>query len=84
MKKDDQIFVVESEKLKNPSEQTYKMLKYSRLIITDSSVGLVEMVKKLQQRVTDNPDAFTNRAWDECFPQRFIVMRNEAAFIKLK
>ena len=48
LKKDDQIFVIESEKLKNPSEQTYKMLKYSRLIITDSSVGLVDMIKKLQ------------------------------------
>lgn len=60
------------------------MLKYSRLVITDSSIGLLEVIKKLEQRVKDNPNAFVDHLWDECFPQRFLVMRNKTAFAKLK
>ena len=60
------------------------MLKYSRIVITDSSVGLHEVIQNLEKRVLDNPNAFIDHLWDECFPQRFLVMRNKTAFAKLK
>ena len=60
------------------------MLKDSRLIITNSSEGLAEVVEKMQQRVNENESMFTNRSWDECFPQRYLVVRNYAVFMKLK
>ena len=60
------------------------MLKYSRVVITDSSIGLLEVIQKLEKRVQENPNAFVDHLWDECFPQRFLVMRNKTAFSKLK
>ena len=83
-KLDDQILLIEAERLKRPSVETLKMLQNSRIVITDSSDGLPEVVKNLETTVNDHTDIYANRTWDECFPQRVMVMQNLAAFLKLK
>ena len=84
VKVDDPIWIVEGVKLREMSTDTRKNLKNTRIVITDSSSGLTEVIRGLQQYVKDHPNEFINRTWDECFPQRFIVMRNINAFQSLK
>ena len=60
------------------------MLKNSRIVITDSSSGLTEIIRGLQQHVKDHPQDYLNRSWDECFPMRFLVMKNTHSFHSLK
>ena len=81
---DDSIWIVENAKLCEMSTDTILNMKNSRVVITDSSSGLKEVIRGLQKHVLDHPNDYINRTWDECFPQRFIVMKNFYAFQSLK
>ena len=67
-KEEDQILIIEAKKLSNLSTKTLEMLQNSRIVITDSSSGLVDTIKSLEKLVKDHPKAYENRSWDECFP----------------
>ena len=83
-REDDQILVIEASQLRSLSAMTLWKLKNSRIVITDSSSDMTNIIKSLQQHVKDNPNDYINRTWDECFPQRFLTINNNQAFSSLK
>ena len=65
---DDQILIIDSERLRNLSHDTVIELMHARILITESSEGLHEIVQNLENEVSQNLERYKERSWEECFP----------------
>ena len=64
-----------------------EQLKDVKMIITDSAVGLQELqdtVANLERYVQNNDHLYEGRNWEQCFPQRFLVVADSYEFLRLK
>ena len=65
---DDRILIIDSERLRKLSHDTVIELMHARIIITESSEGLSEIVQNLENEVSQNLERYKDRSWEECFP----------------
>lgn len=73
------IYVIESEKLRSPTQSTLKMLQRATTVITDESADFDYIMKRFKYEVTReaNKSLYQGaRDWGSAFAQRFVVIRN--------
>ena len=75
---ENSIFVIESEKLAKPDNQTLLILKYARIVITDNAVAFDNLMKQLKVEIQKDEDN-----WRECANTRFMVLSNPEDVEKL-